>query len=481
MADPTDRLRRVTGDVILARSLRNTPVRVAGGAVIAAALAAGWWDLLFLPLGANHDGRINGRFGLHVRNFIESGLQGSDYLASMAPFSAGPYTHHPPLMNVLHAAVGSVLGQGEWQLHAIGYLAGLGTVAGLLWLARELDLGAGVSVVVMALVATTPMFWLYARLGLGVSIMVVLLALWYRYRRVGGRHGALLTAAGLTAFSSWMGAALVLLVSGLDMRDSRYRRMALRVGIVGLGAVVSALVWVVAAGEVAELVDHTGVRLRWPGWTDLVENYRWFYGTLFPWWFRWLIVPAVVVALADRRTRAAAGAILVSLGMWTLVAPGAAYVHDYWTYPLLVPVFLGLTVMLDRVTGYFEGNRMAIGGVVALVLLAAAGLPRLRPYRDAYFRAPSDAGALVREVGPAPGQTTAWVAEGVDPVPRWVSYYWDLPVTEVTPDRVGSVGDTELVLVRLDQAPSWLGADPVPVAQTGRYALVTGSALRQDG
>ena len=181
----TDRLRRMNGSPVLGLLRRDTPVRVAGGTVIAAVLGAGWWELLFLPLGASHDGRINGRFGLVVRNFVEGGLPGSDYLASMVPFSPDPYVHHPPLMNILHAAVGSVLGQGEWQLHAIGNLAGLGTVAGLLWLAGELDLGAGVSVVVMALVAATPMFCIYARLGLGVSLMVVFLALWYRYRRNG--------------------------------------------------------------------------------------------------------------------------------------------------------------------------------------------------------------------------------------------------------------------------------------------------------
>ena len=465
---------------ILIRIRPDVSVRVAGGVVIVAVLAAGWWELLFLPLGAGHDGRINGRFGLHVRNFIENGPAGSDYLASVAPFSTGPYTHHPPLLNVLHATVGSILGQGEWQLHAIGYLAGLATVAGLLWLARELELGAGVSVVVMALVAATPMFWIYARLGLGVSIMVVLLALWHRYQRVGTRHRALLAAAWLTGFSSWMGAALVFLVSGHGIRDTRYRRTALRIGIVGLAAVAPALGWAMAAGELAELVDHTAARLRWPAWNGLVENHRWFYGTLFPWWFRWMIVPALIVAVTERRTRRAAGSILVALAMWTLVAPGGAYVHDYWTYPLLVPVFLGLTVILDRIAGRFEGNRIVIAGTVALALLAAVAFARLAPYREAYFRAPSDAGALVREVGPAPGQRMAWVAEGVDPLPRWVSYYWDLPVTEVTADTVAAVGEAELVLVRLDRAPSWMGADTDPVARTGRYVLVTGADLRRE-
>ena len=466
----------MTDDATSGRLNQNTAVRFVGGAVVTAWLAGSWWGLLFLPLGASHDGRINARFGLHVRNFIEHGLEGSYYLASMAPFSTVPYTHHPPLINLLHAAAASVLGQGEWQLHAIGYVAGLGTVAGLLWLARELDLGAVTSTMAMALVAATPMFWIYARLGLGVSIMVVLLALWHRNQRIGGGCRTLLTAGWLTAFSSWPGAAMVVLVSGLGMRHVQNRRTAVTLGVVGLSAVAVALTWAVTAGGMAELAQHGLARFHWRPPALLVENYRWFYQTLFPWWVRWLILPSLVVAVVDRRTRVAAVSVSVALAAWTLIAPDAAYVHDFWTYPLLVPVFLGVAVMLDRAAGLLDGSRIVIAGTVILVMAAVVGFERLSPYRDAYFRAPSDAGALVREVGPAPGQATAWVAEGVDPIPRWVSYYWDLPVIEVTADTVDSVGGAELVLIRLDRLPSWI-ANPDKIAQKGRYAIVTGAGL----
>ncbi len=472
-------LRRVKDGQVLVLSGRDTPIRAAGGAVIVAVLAAGWWELLFLPLGASHDGRINGRFGIHVRNFIENGLAGSDYLASMEPFSSVPYTHHPPFLNVLHALAGYLFGQGEWQLHAVGYLAGLATAAGMLWLAREHSLGAVSSVLALALTAATPMFWIYARLGLGVSIMVVFLALWRRCERTGGRRGALLAAAGAAAFSSWMGAALVMAVSGLGMRDVRRRSTAVKAGTIGLTAAGAALVWMLFAGEADELAGHAATRLRWPGWAALVENYRWFYGTLFPWWFRWMILPALAAAVADRRTRKPAAAVLAALGIWTLAAPDAAHVHDYWTYPLLVPVFLGWAVMLDRAADRLGGARPAVWvSAAVLVLVTVVGFARLPDYRDAYFRDPSEAGALVREVGPATGQRTAWVAEGVDSVPRWVSYYWDLPVTMVTASSVEAVGESDLVLIRLDRTPSWMGPIPDPAAQSGRYALVTGAALR---
>lgn len=460
------------------RPWRDIPIHVAGGAAIAALVAGSWWELLFLPLGASHDGRINARFGLHVRNLAEHGLVGSDYLASLEPFSTQPYTHHPPLMNLLHALSGSILGPGEWQLHLIGYAAGLSTVAALLWLARELGLGAGTSLMALGVVVFTPMFWIYARLGLGVSIMVAFLALWFRQRRVAGNRLALPAAAALTALSSWMGAALVVLTSGLDMWDARNRKVARTVGAVGIGAAALGLVWAATAGEITELAQHTATRWNWPPVTELVERYRWFYGTLFPWWFRWTILPAILVALVNRRTRMAASAVSGALAAWTLVAPDAAYVHDFWTYPLLVPVFLGITAMLDSAVERLHDRRIVAVGAVGLVVLSVVGFTRLGPYRDAYFLAPSDAGALVRDVGPAPGQRTAWVAEGVDPVPRWVSYYWDLPAVEITVADMDAPGDDELVLVRLDELPQWVGSYPVPVDRKGRYILVTGAELR---
>ena len=481
---------------------------VAGGGVIVAILAVGWWELLFLPLGASHDGRINARFGLHVRNLVEGGLAGSDYLASMVPFSEQPYVHHPPLLNVMHALVGWFLGQGEWQLRLIGYVAGLATVVGLLWLARRLELGAGATVLAMALVAGTPMFWIYARLGLGVSLMVVLLGLWIGHlgpsgtgpaRLPGsggpaGRHSSLVVlavVAGAVAFSSWTGALLVAVLAGWGLLHLGSRRIARLVAGTGAVMVLLTLVWALTVGDAAELAAHAAVRRQWPPWDALVENYRWFYGTLYPGWFRWLILPAIAAAVVDRRTRMASGAIMIALGVWTLATPDAAFIHDYWTYPLLVPVLLGLAVILDRLDRPLDPGKLGLGsrigwrnparvlGVAGLVLVAVLGFRGLAPYRQAYFDAPSDAGGLVRSVGPAPGQEVAWVAEGVDPLSIWVSYYWDLPVADVPldGDAIGSARGADLVLVRVDRIPAPIEEGVQPVAGQGRYALFSAASL----
>ena len=499
------RLRRVRTLAFFRHLDRGSRVAVAGGGVLVAILAVGWWELLFLPLGASHDGRINAQFGLQVRNFLENGLSGSDYLASRVPFSEQPYVHHPPLLNVMHALVGSFLGQGEWQLRLIGYLAGLATVVGLLWLARRLGLGAGAAVLAMALVAGTPMFWIYARLGLGVSLMVVLLGLWIGHLGPSGARPArlpgsgrpagrgssrvvLAVVAGVVAFSAWTGALLVAVLAGWGLFHLGSRSIARLVAGMGAVMVLLTLVWALTVGDAAELAAHAAVRRQWPAWDALAENYRWFYGTLYPAWFRWLILPAIAAAVVDRRTRMASGAIVIALGVWTLATPDAAFLHDYWTYPLLVPVLLGLAVILDRPLGTGKpgiGSRIGwrnparVLGVAGLVLLAVLGFRGLAPYRQAYFDAPSDAGGLVRSVGPAPGQEVAWVAEGVDPLPVWVSYYWDLPVAEVPLDGegIGSASGADLVLVRVDRIPVDIGAGAEPLAERGRYALFSAASL----
>ena len=468
--------------------IRPQPVTLGAGLVVAV-LAVGWWPLLFLPLGASHDGRINGRLGLQVRNFLENGLSGSEFLASMAPFSEQPYVHHPPLLNLMQALVGSVFGQGEWQLHLIGYMAGLGTVVALIWLARELSIGGGATLAALVLVISTPMFWIYARLGIGMSIMVVLVAFWVRHLRafgyeVGNPHppdrpviqstrpssvGLLLTAAAV-AFSSWTGGLLVAALAVWGFRYPGFRRTSWKMGAAGAIALLVTLVWAVTVGDTAELTNHAAIRRQWPPVSDLVETYRWFYDTLFPSWFRWLIGPGLIFALVDRRTRVPSVSIMAALGLWTVANPDSALVHDYWTYPLLVPICLGIAAGLDRLGSILQ-QAIRIATAAAVIWLAGTGLLRMDLYREAYFDAPAEAGRLLREVAPAEGQRVGWVAEGVDPLPRWVSYYWDLPTESLRYFAVGRLNPSDLVLVRTDRLPPQVPNGAEPVASRGRYAL----------
>ena len=452
---------------------------VAGGLTLVGVLAVSWWEILFLPLGDSHDGRIHGRFGLQIRNLFEDGLIGSSFGASMQPFTEQAYAHHPPLLNIVHAVIGSTLGRGEWQLHIVGFVAGLTTVVAMLWLARELGVGALASLGAVALMVGTPMFWIYARLGLGMSLGLVFLSLWARSRRIPGGWADrwVVAAAAVTAFSAWTGAALVLVVAGWGWRDPERRPIVTKVGMAGVAAVAVAVVWVLAATSMSELAEHTGNRFRSPvGLGEFVDQYRWFYTTLFPRWFRWLIPAAIVLALVDRSTRRAAVAMLVVSGAWTIGLPEAAFVHDYWTFPLLGPVALGLIVALQWVADQRIDRRVLAAALVVFAISSFASLQR-GPIRDSYFRAPAQAGALVRSVDPPASQTVAWVAGPID-VPRWLSYYWDMPTGRVDEGSVQAVLEGDFVLIRLDRPLGWVGAPLVIEAQEGRYGIVTAGELR---
>ena len=451
-----------------------------GGLALVTTLAVSWWELLFLPLGDSHEGRINGRFGLHLSNFLDDGLVGSGYLSSMAPFVDQPYAHHPPLLNVVQAGVGSVLGEGEWQLHLAGYVGGLVTVAALLWLCREMGFGSWPSLGGVALAMSMPMFWIYARLGLGVAPVLVFLALWVRTQRTPGESTArwLMVAAFAAAFASWTGAAVVLICSLLGLRDAGDRHRAKVIGVVGLCAVGITLAWALGVSTASELFGHVGRRVQAPvGFGEFVDQYRFFYGVLFPAWYRWLIPLALVMALAARRTRVVAGILLVVFGAWTVGLSEAAFVHDYWTYPLLIPVVLGWVVALEWTGTIDRAALFAAGATLAVIVLSFHSL-QTGSMRNAYFNEPSRAGQLLRSLDPAVGQEVGWVAGAIEE-PRWLSYYWRLPSERIDPGLLETIDDDDLVLVRIDRLPPWLTRLPDLVAQEGRYGLTTAAALRQ--
>jgi len=447
------------------------------GSGLAVMLAVSWWEILFLPLGDSHDGRIHGRFGLQVRNLLEGGLVDSSFLSSMEPFATQPYAHHPPLTNVIHATIGWLFGIGEWQLHLPGFLAGLATVGALIWLLRELGLGSWVAVGATGLVASTPMFWIYARLGLGISLMLGFLALWVRRDRLAQPDRWLIVAGAATAFASWPGAALVVVVGVWGRRRLETRRLAGLVLTTAAVAIGVTLLWALTTSSFSELTGHTADRVRIPVTIgEFVDQYRWFYQTLYPAWFRWSIPFALAASVVSPRTRLPAVALAGVMIAWTVALPEAAFVHDFWTYPLIAPIALGWAAILDWLAGQPVPSLLVAVGVGVLVLGSFASTQR-GGFREAYFHAPSDGGALVRSVAPADGQEIAWVLGSIE-VPRWLSYYWDLPTHKIEEPDLDSVPGGDRVLLRLDRTPAWLPAVPAPEAQAGRYVVVRASDLQ---
>lgn len=448
---------------------------------IAAATAATWWNLLFLPLGDSHDGRIMGRFGLHVRNFWELGLFGSGLVTETAPY--GPaYAHHPPLTNAGQVLVSVLVGEGEWQLRLIGFVSGILTVVALAWLLRTLNLGWFATVGAIAATAATPMFWLYARLGVGFWIPVLLVTLAIRVRRHAASARPLMAAGVACALVSWEALAVAAVTAVWLIRTSHTRAAGRALAAsIGLGLFVT-IGWMLSATNVAELVQHTSDRVAAAGigLGDYLRQQWWFYSTLFPRWYLVAVVPGLVAAWLAGGDRRMVAVLFTAIGVAFAVAlPEASFIHDYWTKVLLVPFTVGLASVLDLIR--VEAVRLAIAAL-AVVLFAGwvAGEERAW-FEQAYFEDASDAGRLLQAVEPPAGQQTAWVIGSIA-LPRWMSWYWDLPVETLELDGLGETAPGDLVLARRDGLPGWvpdLGSARA-AGEVGRYILIEARYLGHD-
>ncbi len=453
-----------------------------GAVGIAVTLAASWWWLLFLPLGDSHDGRINGRFGIHVANFLDLGAAESGFGSSLAPLAEGSYAHHPPLINAIQVTFGWVFGQGEWQLHLVGWLAGIATVLLIVGVMRLMGMAWPACLVAVALTAATPMFWIYARLGLGMApgLFLVLAVLRFRRDPASNAGPMVLAAVVIAVGSSWPNALLAAVLALWQFRTQR--RAALQMALAGTLTGLAVFAWILQATTVAELAGHTQARLTAPA--DLagyVTQYKFFYTTLFPSWYLWLMVPALFAGVADRRTRPVVLILTSIVVAWTVALPEAAFVHDFWTYPLLGPVIIGIAVLVHWASFGPWWRQIAMPSV--LMVLAVVTFVQLQrgPLPDAYFVQPSEAGRLLSDIGPAPGQQIAYVA-GPIALPRWMTYYWGLDVQNLTAATLDSVDPSYLVLIRTDRPPTWAPTPDVneAVGTSGRYALFEVGTLDVD-
>ena len=464
MATVSDRRLGLAGEDVLGWSIVG---------LIAGVLAAAWWRLMFLPLGDSHDGRIFGRFGLHVRNFWDDGLAGSGFLTDMAPFPTGTYAHHPPLTNFAQLLVSSVVGQGEWQLRLLGFVSGIATVVALAWLLRTLRFDWAATIAALAATAATPMFWLYTRLGLGFWMSVLLVTFAIRIRRQEGSVRLLVAAGATSALLSWEAAAIAVIVTVWLLRTPAAATAGRALAVaVAVGAFVTAA-WTLSATDVSELASHAADRVDATGIGvgDWLQQQWWFYSTLFPKWYLLAVIPGVVAGLTSGPVRRFATVAFLVVGVaFTLGLPEASFIHDYWTKILLVPYTIGIAALVSIV------RAPPVRYLLAGVALAAFGLWFAGDQRDwfetAYFDQASDAGTLIERTGPAAAQTTGWVA-GEIALPRWMSWYWDVPVEALDASTFAAAGDRDLVLVRWDRLPAWFPAERPPVtAGDGRYALI---------
>lgn len=485
-------------------------------ALMAVAVLAMWLPDLNLPLGDSDDGRILARYGLQARNYWELGTAASDFGARVDPYirsgfgvapgeeppdAAVTYAHHPPLQVFVTVASVGLLGDNLAALRLAGFATGAATVLFMAALLRGRGLEWGPILLALGAMAATGFFYIYGRLGVGFSLVVAATAVVAHLRDAPRPSRRLLAAAAavsaLAAMQSWIAMAAVGLLVLWLWTAAGARSPALR--WVAAGAVVGAAVtaaWILNAAAPAELGDQVALRTD-PSVGGLGEflSRQWRFASDFtPAWLRWLVAPALIAALADRRTRPAAAVTLAVAAAWTFGLRQGAWVHRLWNFPWLAPTTIGLAALADAARRLVRQRLGLVRLSVAAAVLAAAVIAvsafRLvtGPVRDAYLTDPAGAGSVVEATGsvveaaaPGSGSPTLWVAPEM-PTPRWASYYLDVPAWKLTRPRLADVADGDLVLVRADRLPGFL-AGRVPAAPVsgevaeGRYRLIPARSL----
>lgn len=464
-------------------------------ALLTIGVLATWAPALASGLGDNHEGRILGRHALNVANAQRDGLAASGWLSDWSPYVGDggeqtSYGHHPPLLNLGYLATAQLLPvERDVAMRVFAYLLGAGMLPVGAAVLRRLGMGWPATLVATAVVAVTPLFWVYGRLHGNVTLVLAMVWVLVRLqeRRPVGR-GELATACVVVSaaiVAGYLGLATAA-VLGLWLLSRRgLDRVTVTIGLCMVAAAAISLGYVVATTGAGRIGAQVQLRTTGGGFTAaaFAERIVGWLTALLPGWWRWGVVPVAVVAgLRDPRTRALTALLaLVAVG-YVVGLPNGSFVHDYWVFPLLLPVWFGAAAAVDAAGTWLGARRPAAvpalaGGLLAVVLTAGAwsGLAADVPAR--YLSGPAQAGTLVRTVPPAAGQAVAWRGPGIA-TPRWLSYYWQLPPGEITAAALGELPGSDRVLVRTDRLEDLTADLPGSVGTAGSYAVVTVAQLR---
>lgn len=471
------------------RLLDRIPARVRSGwtvvGLIALVVLAVWIPDIDLALGDSDDGRILARFGLQARNFYES-PSNSGFGASMAPYGGGAnYAHHPPLLNFAHIISVGVVGESVIALRLWGFLVGAATVGFMAALLRVRGLAWGSTLLAVGAMASTGFFFVYMRQGGGFSLIVAFAAAVAYLRERSDPPRWMLASAGAlamaTAMQSWLAMAAAGLLIVWLFAEHRFAPVTWWVAGGGLLGVVITAGWILNATDLAELGGQVETRTDTANFTfSEFTTRQWrFAQRLTPIWLQILMLPALVVGLIDRRTRVP---LVITLGVaaaWTFGLQEGAWVHVLWNLPWLAPITIGLAAVFDKARDRIPtGVGAAVGLLAAVVLLGTLWGVSTGRTHTVFLDRPAQAGELLDANEPADGARWAWVAPGVN-TPRWVSYYWDLPVRTLTEALLDDLQPDDLVLVNKARVPEHIPAAAVAAAvdETQRYALVSGAAI----
>ncbi|MFY1687957.1 hypothetical protein [Plantactinospora sp. WMMB782] len=499
--DTTAQVPETTAQVADAATRRVERRGWAAVAAITGVVALTWLPLLRMPYGDNHLGRIVGRYALHLRNLQEQGVLGSHFGADWLPYAATPYAHHPPLFNLLTALTGLLPGDGEHQVWLPAYLLALLIIPAGAALLRGLGLRWSATLLALGLTVATPFYWVYSPLmfDLGPILALSALVVRLRARPDPGRRlvAAACVAALLSTLVSWPGVGFAAVLGLWLLAARRLDRVTVLVGASMLTGVAISLGYVVGVTGLALLGGQAELRSAGGGYTvpQFLRRQWGHVSELLPVWYLAALPPGVLAGLRDRRTRVYLAVAAGFTVAWILGFSNGAFVHSYWSYPVLVVGLVGAGVLLDRLTDLLLSTapqwpaqrlarrpvRVASAVLAGTALAAYLGVLVAGPDRQRLVDEPARAGRLVSGHPPPAGQQYAWIAGESATSARWLAYYWRLKPQQLTAAnlRTAPTRPGDLVLVNLDKRPEWLPGSigSTAVAQDGPYALVPVAAL----
>ncbi len=154
-----------------------------GVGAVTGVVAVSWLRFLNTPLGDNHFGRVGGRYALHVRNLFVDGLIGSSWSANWKPYSSVPYAHHPPLLNMLDAAVSWLPGHDPYQVMLAPHLLALLAIPAGAALLRTFGIGWVPTLVSVGAMTATGYYWVHGPIMFDIGPILLLSAVVVRLSR----------------------------------------------------------------------------------------------------------------------------------------------------------------------------------------------------------------------------------------------------------------------------------------------------------
>jgi 4-amino-4-deoxy-L-arabinose transferase-like glycosyltransferase len=430
-----------------------------------------------MSFGLGHDGFNTAMWGGASRMLREEGPVTSR-LGARQP-GGGAYTNHPPAIVFETAASERAFGEHRWSTRLPAVVSSLLAVMALFWLLVECGCSPFAATAATALALGSSMFATYWTMldtpvvGLPWGIGVV--ALWRRV--VAGRDVpawvVIAVAAGATV-TSWLGAITVAAVALAAIRSRRQFVVRLVSGA-ALGAAVF-VAWAAWGGGLSALVRQFGVRSGLDAADRVSVARAWsevfgFWRALLP---PWVVVGALIGVIVGHRhvaLRTAALTVGVVL-VWTGAFSQGAYLHDYWTYWIVVPCALAIGGLLDTIAHALRVEWAPVTAPAAAVLVAVGAVSVAMP-GAAVDRAEHDAAlghALERATVP-PTQRALWF---VTPTPQGghvLAYLTRRPVRSITTlagaRHIAAAFPHDVVVVRLGEESLVTTASHLDVALDG--------------